>query len=110
MVGQAGGPPAPSDCSCDCDTSDYSPVCGAGVQYYNPCYAGCSARHAGLFINCTCLSAGASTALPGPCPASCPLLPLFLVSLFLTLFVTFLANMPSLTATLRCVDPNVRYR
>ena len=94
---------------------DYQPVCGNGVQFYNPCYAGCRALDQGVFTNCSCLPPFPTTvspsliAIPGPCPASCPLLPIFLASLFLTMFVTFLANMPTLTATLRCVDPNARY-
>jgi hypothetical protein len=95
---------------------DYQPVCGAGMQYYNPCFAGCRARDPTGFTNCSCVAGDsdgdgarpAETARAGPCTAACPLFPLFLASLFLTIFVTFLANMPSLTATLRCVDPSAR--
>ena len=61
------------------------------------------------FANCTCVGDLNQEAKLGACDASCPLLPVFLVSLFLTMFITFLANMPTLSATLRCVDPNARY-
>jgi len=121
MVGLEGGLAPPVPCHhCSCDRFDYQPVCGNGVQFYNPCFAGCRALDQGLFTNCSCLPSSPTTsspslllpstliATPGPCPASCPLLPIFLASLFLTMFVTFLANMPTLTATLRCVDPNAR--
>ena len=123
MVGLEGGLAPPVPCQhCSCDRLDYQPVCGNGVQFYNPCYAGCTALDQGVFTNCSCIPPSSSTssssllllppsqvATPGPCPASCPLLPIFLASLFLTMFVTFLANMPTLTATLRCVDPNARF-
>ena len=125
MVGLEDGLDPPVPCHhCSCDRFDYQPVCGNGIQFYNPCYAGCRDINQGVFTNCSCLpspSLSSSTvspslilpptltATPGPCPASCPLLPIFLASLFLTMFVTFLANMPTLTATLRCVDPNARY-
>lgn len=110
MVGLEDGPTLDIECGCNCDRIEYNPVCGSGVQYYNPCYAGCQSKKAGIFQNCTCVASPLDdfTALQGPCPASCPLLPIFLVSFFFTMFVTFLANMPTLTATLRCVDPNAR--
>lgn len=116
MVGKEGpggevvqGPVA---CSCECNRLDYQPVCSDGVEYYNPCYAGCQVKvrdtFSVSFANCTCVGDLNQEAKLGACDASCPLLPVFLVSLFLTMFITFLANMPTLSATLRCVDPNAR--
>jgi organic anion transporter 4A len=118
----------PSECGCQCDKHDYLPVCGEGGhhQFFNPCYAGCQAKEPGPegnFLNCTCVPAipGESNmsdsevvytinsiATLGPCQTECVLLPVFLASFFLTMLVTFLANMPALTATLRCVHPSGR--
>ena len=113
------------ECGCDCDKHDYLPVCAdSGHQFYNPCYAGCQDRGQlggeAVYLNCSCVPAldpatgllaasEQSTARPGRCEdPGCVLLPVFLVSFFLTMCITFLANIPSLTATLRCVDPSVR--
>ena len=48
MVGKEGpggevvqGPVA---CTCQCNRLDYQPVCSDGVEYYNPCYAGCQVQ------------------------------------------------------------------
>jgi len=118
----------PSGCGCDCDRHDYLPVCGEGGQhqFFNPCYAGCQAKESGPegnFMNCTCVPAMVgqsnmtnseamflvnSYATLGPCQTECVLLPVFLASFFMTMLVTFLANMPALTATLRCVHPSGR--
>lgn len=121
------GPSDPGGCNCDCDMFDYLPVCGQGGhhQFFNPCYAGCQAKEPGPegnFLNCTCVPALGglgnmsdkvlyeedSFATLGPCKTECVLLPVFLASFFMTMLVTFLANMPALTATLRCVDPSGR--
>ena len=114
-------------CNCDCDKYDYSPVCsGSGdsrLQFYNPCYAGCQdklgAGDSGVsYLNCSCIPVSLpdgsvifsedSSARPGKCDSDCVFLPVFLISFFLTMCITFLANIPTLTATLRCVDPAVR--
>ena len=44
----------------------------------------------------------------GPCDSDCSFLVPFLLFFFLCMTVTFLANMPSLNATLRCVDSGQR--
>ena len=103
---------------CDCAEFDYNPVCLAGRdQYLNPCWAGCTGLNAstGLYQNCTCAPAAAgleeeeaAEGQPGLCPSTCSYLPIFLASFFFTMLITFMANMPTLTATLRCVDPEVR--
>jgi len=118
-----------TSCNCECDSNDYNPVCFSdGIhhqQFYNPCYAGCQAydkqlgkEGEGLYLNCSCIPlvqesgllmlSEESVANPGQCKSDCVFLPVFLVSFFLTMCITFLANIPSLTATLRCVDPSVR--
>ena len=106
------GPSDPGGCNCDCDMFDYLPVCGQGGhhQFFNPCYAGCQAKEPGPegnFLNCTCVPALGglgnmsdkvlyeedSFATLGPCKTECVLLPVFLASFFMTMLVTFLANM-----------------
>jgi len=111
---------AHGQCNCECDSNDYNPVCSSdgNQQFYNPCYAGCQAyaKQDKIYLNCSCIplkqEAGLfsedSIAIPGQCESNCVFLPVFLVSFFLTMCITFLANIPSLTATLRCVDPSVR--
>ena len=120
------------ECNCDCDKFDYSPVCSdsgdALLQFYNPCYAGCQDKQLEpgsglLYLNCSCIPvpvslplpatdsvifSDESSARPGKCDSDCVFLPVFLISFFLTMCITFLANMPTLTATLRCVDPSVK--
>ena len=113
-----------ASCSCSCEKSDYNPVCSEDNQhqFFNPCYAGCQDKQPGqegLFLNCTCIpvltdlgeattTSSIMAAIPGTCKSDCIFLPVFLVSFFLTMLITFLANIPTLTATLRCVDPSVR--
>eukprot|EP00092_Neocalanus_flemingeri_P007831 GFUD01008452.1.p1 GENE.GFUD01008452.1~~GFUD01008452.1.p1 ORF type:complete len:773 (-),score=179.75 GFUD01008452.1:95-2413(-) len=123
-------PDSSTQCDCQCDRLDYQPVCGGqqgDLQFFNPCYAGCQDKEPGpegKYLNCTCVldqpqssrynqseiiwSAENSFATPGPCPTGCVFLPVFLASFFMTMLITFMANMPTLTATLRCVDPSVR--
>ena len=110
-------------CECSCEKSDYNPVCSLDNQhqFFNPCYAGCETKQPGqdgLFLNCSCIPVEAdpgdsvfssfTSAIPGTCKSDCIFLPVFLISFFLTMLITFLANIPTLTATLRCVDPSVR--
>lgn len=117
-----------ASCPCSCQGTKYDPVCSPdnNLQFFNPCYAGCQAKLPGPdgdFLNCTCISlymgntsghsaldTETAAAVPGTCKSDCLLtfLPVFLISFFLTMIITFLANIPSLTATLRCVDPSVR--
>jgi len=117
---------AHEECGCVCDRFDFKPVCGQGGnhQFFNPCFAGCKAKDPGPdgnYYNCTCVPqlqesshlervfmSKNSIATPGPCEAECGYLPVFLASFFMTMLITFLANMPTLTATLRCVEPSVR--
>ncbi|XP_068184220.1 solute carrier organic anion transporter family member 4A1 [Antennarius striatus] len=100
---------------CHCVRDSYEPVCGAnGVMYYSPCHAGCSSvngsRHSGReeYSGCRCVGGNGSTegegfALPGKCSTSCPHIPVLLSFLFIIISFTFLASIPALTVTLRCV-------
>jgi len=110
---------------CECELYNFNPLCLNGEQYYNPCWAGCTDINpaTGGYVNCSCsvltlpieqtntwepVSLSEVEGIPGLCPSNCTYLPIFLTSFFFTMLITFLANMPSLTATLRCVDPSVR--
>ncbi|KAL0851611.1 hypothetical protein ABMA28_007390 [Loxostege sticticalis] len=114
---------------CSCADARYAPVCGAdGVVYYSGCHAGCAERtHAGsaqLFHRCACIAPngtlpsykidGASNstlqyeAINSICSSDCPYLWLFVFLSFGVMLFTFLATMPALSATLRCVREDQR--
>ncbi|XP_030377151.1 solute carrier organic anion transporter family member 4A1 [Scaptodrosophila lebanonensis] len=100
--------------NCGCIRSNYDPVCGAnGVMYYSPCFAGCSeeqsAGHLMHFSNCSCVEAAERpTATNAMCESKCHNLPYFVAICFMLMLFTFLATMPALSATLRCVQDEQR--
>ncbi|XP_017095879.3 solute carrier organic anion transporter family member 4A1 isoform X1 [Drosophila bipectinata] len=112
--------------NCGCSRSNYDPICGInGVMYYSPCYAGCgqeehvdSLKH---YNNCSCIGGnvgwvddGAASSVLGPdatnlkCDSTCQSLPVFVALCFILMVFTFLATMPALSATLRCVQDEQR--
>ncbi|XP_075991572.1 organic anion transporting polypeptide 26F isoform X2 [Anticarsia gemmatalis] len=116
---------------CACAHAPYSPVCGAdGAVYYSPCHAGCTrktlAGAAQLFHQCSCIMTRENSTLPtyeiegvanssvtyeainSICTTDCPYLWLFVVLSFGVMLFTFLATMPALSATLRCVREDQR--
>ncbi|XP_013188543.2 solute carrier organic anion transporter family member 4A1 [Amyelois transitella] len=131
-------PPVPggdrllSSCNigCGCANAAYAPVCGAdGVVYYSACHAGCRARSVSgaeqLFHRCGCVTPPEGTPLPtfnvdgtntsisyeatnSMCSTGCPYLWVFVFLTFLVMLFTFLATMPALSATLRCVREDQR--
>ncbi|XP_076083885.1 solute carrier organic anion transporter family member 4A1-like isoform X3 [Mytilus galloprovincialis] len=101
--------------NCHCSTEDFNPVCGDNnVVYYSPCYAGCQNlipdSNPQQYANCSCISTEPSGmhATMGKCGASCTYLPIFLPVFALVMLLTFVASMPALTATLRCVPQKER--
>ncbi|XP_077989837.1 solute carrier organic anion transporter family member 4A1-like [Glandiceps talaboti] len=105
-----------STCNMDCHClSNYDPVCGVdGNMYYSSCFAGCEQRietQEGplMYSHCSCIHdpdqtlRNATQATIGKCDSNCPYQPLFLIVFFLAIMFTFLASVPALTATLRCV-------
>uniref|UniRef100_A0ACB8EQK4 Uncharacterized protein n=1 Tax=Sphaerodactylus townsendi TaxID=933632 RepID=A0ACB8EQK4_9SAUR len=103
---------APCNENCHCLRSVYLPVCGTDqIQYFSPCYAGCSSVHDGkVYSNCSCVVNPKNTignitngAVAGKCPSRCTVLPAFLSIFFLTIIFTFLAVTPTTVAILRCV-------
>nr|XP_016929033.1 solute carrier organic anion transporter family member 4A1 [Drosophila suzukii] len=124
-------PPAlEADCNsnCGCSRTNYDPICGInGVMYYSPCFAGCAQEeHADSlkrYHNCSCIESvgwvdegssswGSSDFRPDAtnlkCDSTCQTLPIFVALCFILMVFTFLATMPALSATLRCVQDEQR--
>lgn len=93
----------------------YDPVCGVdNVMYYNPCFAGCKVEQnddqSKNFLDCSCVTVNATKGERPPydaintmCDNTCSNMHWFSIICFLLMLFTFLATMPSLAATLRCV-------
>ncbi|XP_017111436.1 solute carrier organic anion transporter family member 4A1 isoform X1 [Drosophila elegans] len=115
--------------NCGCSRRNYDPICGInGVMYYSPCFAGCAQEaHADSlkrYHNCSCIGSvgwvaeGGRHAQPASdfrpdatnlkCDSTCQTLPLFVALCFVLMVFTFLATMPALSATLRCVQDEQR--
>ncbi|KAH8282581.1 hypothetical protein KR054_008553 [Drosophila jambulina] len=116
---------ASCNANCECSRSNYDPICGVnGVMYYSPCYAGCSQEEhvdsLKRYHNCSCIESVGWVDLevedgyPRPeatnlkCDSTCQSLPLFVGLCFVLMVFTFLATMPALSATLRCVQDEQR--
>ncbi|XP_039434591.1 solute carrier organic anion transporter family member 4A1 isoform X1 [Culex pipiens pallens] len=106
---------------CSCSKANYEPICGAdGVMYYSPCHAGCSEEvnvvGAKVYRDCACINATFGPSEPyrsydavnTMCESRCNHLWIFVSLCFLVMFFTFLATMPALSATLRCVHDDQR--
>ncbi|KAL0268937.1 UNVERIFIED_CONTAM: hypothetical protein PYX00_010711 [Menopon gallinae] len=126
-----------SDCKCSllnyepvCGADD--------MAYYSPCHAGCSTEYMlndnKVYTNCSCIKrpspayesspilmhfsygVDANSSGSGPeydaqnvtCESQCGLLSYFVVLSFFLMVFTFLATMPALSATLRCVQDEQR--
>ncbi|VVC94929.1 unnamed protein product [Leptidea sinapis] len=119
--------PARCNTECGCGSAAYSPVCGAdGTVYYSPCHAACrtvvTSGAARLYRDCGCIVANGTLptladesggsvsyeAINSMCPSECPYLWLFVLLMFIVMLFTFLATMPALSATLRCVQEEQR--
>ncbi|XP_071955520.1 solute carrier organic anion transporter family member 4A1-like [Antedon mediterranea] len=101
----------PCNYNCSC-SSQFNPVCGTdNIMYFTPCHAGCSQSEEvdgdKLYSDCTCIN-GTSEAMLGKCSTDCPYQAIFLGLLFVLMFTTILAVVPSQTATLRCVPHSQR--
>lgn len=107
-------------------------VCGAdGLLYFSPCFAGCRTERSidgsKVYQNCVCIINNMVLnhsiinkhqhansifhnydAVNTMCESKCSYLGMFVVLCFFVMFFTFLATMPALSATLRCVDDKMR--
>ncbi|KAH8411956.1 hypothetical protein KR222_003624 [Zaprionus bogoriensis] len=108
---------APCNINCGCSHTNYDPICGAdGVMYYSPCYAGCAKEQQldtlKTYSNCSCIGAVQPElefeATNVMCESKCQSLPYFVALCFVLMLFTFLATMPALSATLRCVQDEQR--
>lgn len=102
--------------NCGCNKFDYDPVCGAdGVMYFSPCHAGCDKElnmdGSKIYLNCECIHSSANSsydAINTICETTCNNLGYFIAVCFMLMLFTFLATMPALSATLRCVHDDQR--
>ncbi|CAK1601566.1 unnamed protein product [Parnassius mnemosyne] len=104
---------------CGCEGAAYAPVCARdGRVYFSACHAGCraAARHgaAHAYRDCACVQhADSNSSIPydainNVCSSDCPYLWPFVFLAFCVMLFTFLATMPALSATLRCVREDQR--
>uniref|UniRef100_A0A8B9Y172 Solute carrier organic anion transporter family member n=1 Tax=Bos mutus grunniens TaxID=30521 RepID=A0A8B9Y172_BOSMU len=122
-TGELGNLTAPCNAHCNCLRSYYYPVCGGnGVQYFSPCYAGCtqsvSKIHPKVYYNCSCIegeihitptpSSVSLEAQAGKCSSQCKNLPPFLGVFFAAIVFTFMAGTPITVSILRCVNQRQR--
>ncbi|XP_069105984.1 solute carrier organic anion transporter family member 3A1-like [Argopecten irradians] len=88
---------------CQCDDTDYFPICGSdGKNYFSPCHAGCSNQQGQVFVECACLGVN-GTATPGLCDTDCKMLAPFMCLAFFGGLVATMAGMPSIIFSIRCV-------
>ena len=104
-------------CNANCggcgDLADFMPVCGSDNRlYFNPCYAGCkdSKEKNGTkeYSNCACIEEDKKVATADSCNVGCNKFVYFAIVAFLIIWMTFMAAMPSVVATLRFVNPEER--
>ena len=104
-------------CNANCggcgNLAEFMPVCGSdGRQYFNPCYAGCKeskeVNGTKQFSECACVDEDNKTATTDSCNGGCNNFIYFAIIAFLMIWMTFMASMPSVVATLRFVDPEER--
>uniref|UniRef100_A0A8C4FHB9 Solute carrier organic anion transporter family member n=1 Tax=Catagonus wagneri TaxID=51154 RepID=A0A8C4FHB9_9CETA len=122
-TGQLGKLTAPCNANCNCLRWYYYPLCGGdGVQYFSPCYAGCtnsiSKKRSKVYQNCSCIkrkieiiptpSSSDFEAKAGKCSVQCKNLPIFLGMFFAAIVFTFMAGTPITVSILRCVNQNQR--
>jgi len=91
---------------CDCPNSNFDPVCGSdSLMYLSPCHAGCKTSVSiNNFTDCSCiLVEERKSAERKSCDVECNYFVAFVVIQFIGIFMTFLASMPSVVASLRCV-------
>ncbi|XP_006872378.1 PREDICTED: solute carrier organic anion transporter family member 4C1-like [Chrysochloris asiatica] len=121
-TGEMGNLTAPCNANCNCLRSYYYPLCGDGIQYFSPCFAGCinsvSERQPKIYNNCSCIEEKAKVTSAaeslgfgvkaGKCKTQCAYLPMFLGIFFITVIFTFMAGTPVTVSILRCVNNNQR--
>ncbi|XP_077557941.1 solute carrier organic anion transporter family member 4A1-like [Haemaphysalis longicornis] len=115
----------PCNAHCGCPIEHYDPICGKDMlTYYSPCFAGCRRDYIygsfKVYTDCQCIShAGVETmvlwGIPEriqadrkKCIGECNALYAYLTGIFLYMFFTFLLYTPGVSATIRCVEENLK--
>ncbi|XP_077990592.1 solute carrier organic anion transporter family member 4C1-like [Glandiceps talaboti] len=111
---------AACNAGCQCSTEIYSPVCGSnGVQYFDACFAGCTAHNKdeGIFYDCSCVWNSTTLsrdhygyANEGKCDSGCEAwkLPVFLFLFFIIMIFVFARMVPGTITQMRLVPDNQR--
>ena len=95
--------------NCSCSAFEYKPVCSSsGHTYLTACLAGCRSSTGFSYSNCSCLPSLGEVVTDGKCRSGCDLLPVFLVTLLLFMFITFVYQVPTTIFTIRCVHESQR--
>ena len=104
-------------CNANCggcgNLAEFMPVCGSdNRQYFNPCYAGCKESKdingTKQFFDCACVEEDSKIATTDSCNGGCNNFIYFAIIAFIMIWMTFMASMPSVVATLRFVGPEER--
>ncbi|XP_031572441.1 solute carrier organic anion transporter family member 4C1-like isoform X2 [Actinia tenebrosa] len=95
--------------NCNCSLSTYNPICGPdGLNYFSPCFAGCTKVTNLSYTRCSCLSSPSTVLKPGLCEQNCKNLIYFLVGAVILTIFSFSNAIPSKIVTLRSVPDNQR--
>jgi len=104
-------------CNANCGScgnlAEFIPVCGSDNRlYFNACYAGCKdskdTNGTKEYFNCACVEEDSKSAIVDSCNVGCNNFVYFAIMAFIIIWMTFMAAMPSVVATLRFVRPEER--
>ena len=104
-------------CNANCGScgslAEFNPVCGSDNRlYFNPCYAGCTdstdINGTKTYLECSCVDEDTKMATMDSCDVGCSKFIYFAIIAFAIIWLTFMAAMPSVVATLRFVNPEER--
>ncbi|XP_064482717.1 solute carrier organic anion transporter family member 4A1-like [Ornithodoros turicata] len=110
---------------CGCPIENYNPVCGKDKStYFSPCFAGCRRDYIfesfKVYTDCECINHEGESFIVNTgttervqadrkkCHQQCDILPSYIVGMILYMFATFLTYTPGLSATIRCVDQDLK--
>lgn len=98
-----------SELICECDLSQFDPVCINGLSYFSSCFAGCNSQNISEISSCQCVQEADPVVIKGSCPrGNACYYEVFLALYFCTLFFTFVNGVPATNSILRMVPPELR--